>query len=260
MSSSREILLNAAETGDVEKLRDFGASEPEKLQALGLTIEDLLAAAATTNQTDVVQFCITSGAKITPQVESAASSGTGVEVYEILLPLGLPQLNESLRTSGGVVVRAVSDDDIALLTYLLENGADPDGGGRFEWMPAIAVAIEEGKDLEIIKLLARYGADVKRKGLLAMAANEDRVDVIEYLLESGASINEDVGDCVLLPHDKGSALHVAAAEDHLDVVRTLVEKGADVGLKDSEGKSALDKAKQAGHSVIVDFLEHHRAT
>jgi ankyrin repeat protein len=248
------MLLNAAQAGDVEDLRDLGAAEPEKLRAIGLTVEDLLAAAAATNQTTVVQFCVTCGAKITPQVESAACNGSGVEVYRLLLPLGMPQLNETLHTSGGVVVQAVSNNDIALLTYLLENGADPDGGGRFEWMPAIAVAIEEGKDIEVLKLLDRYGADVKRKGLLALAANEGRVDIVEYLLKAGASISEDVEDCVLLPHDKGSALHVAAAEDQLDVVRTLVEKGADIRLKNSEGNSALDMARHAGHSDVVDFL------
>jgi ankyrin repeat protein len=122
-------------------------------------------------------------------------------------------------------------------------------------MPAIAVAIEEGKDLEIIKLLVKYGADVKRKGLLAIAANEGRVDVVEYLLEQGVDLDEDVGACVLLPHDKGSALHVAAAEGKIDVVKVLVKRGAMVGLNDEDGRTALDKARIAGHSHVIAFLE-----
>jgi ankyrin repeat protein len=257
MSNSRETLLAAAQSGDVEKLKVFGPS-PEKLLSEDLKIEDLLAVGAQANQPSIVEFCLKSGAKITPQVELAACNGGGVEVYRLLLPLGLPQLNGSITAAGGVIVNAVSNDDLLLLTFLLENGADPDDGGRFEWMPAIAVAMEEKKDLETIKLLVKHGANVKSKGLLALAANEGRVDIVEYLLDLGVEIDEDVEDCVLLPHDKGSALGVAASMEQLDVVRILVERKADVWLKDSDGRSALDKAGEAGYSDIVTFLESCR--
>lgn len=217
-------------------------------------LEDRLAEAVEAGQTEQIATLLQNGAKITTKAELAATIHGQIPVYKILISHGLPKLNKPLHTAGGHVVSAVSSDRLDLLKFLLEKGADPDGGGRFEFMPAIAVAIEEGKDLEVIEVLREAGANVKENGLLAMAAWEGRIDVVNWLLDHGADIDEDVQMSALVPHDKGTALHVVAETDRVDVVRLLLERGASTVIRDSDGKLALDKAREAGQAGVVTVL------
>lgn len=54
---------------------------------------------------------------------------------------------------------------------------------------------------------------------------------------------------------KGVLLRIAAHGGHTEMARFLLEKGADIQLKSSDGKSALDWAKEMGHAEIVRLLE-----
>jgi ankyrin repeat protein len=47
------------------------------------------------------------------------------------------------------------------------------------------------------------------------------------------------------------------ASDHanLDIVRHLIEKGADINVKDNEGRTALDLARENGYTIVVEYLE-----
>lgn len=218
------------------------------------TLEDRLASAVEACQLPQIKTLLTAGAKITPTVERAATIHGQIPVYEILLSHGLPNLNNPLQTSGGHVVSAVSNDRQELLHYLLQHGADANGGCRFDFMPALAVAIEEGKELPVLETLRIAGANILEKGLLAMAAWEGRLDIVNWLLDHGAAVNEDVETSILVPHDKGTALHVAAEAGRVDVIGVLLGRGADWRVRDSDGKVALDRAREAGRDGVVALL------
>lgn len=55
--------------------------------------------------------------------------------------------------------------------------------------------------------------------------------------------------------NKGVLLRIAAHGGHTEMARFLLERGADAELKSSDGKSALDWAREMGHAEIVRLLE-----
>jgi ankyrin repeat protein len=52
----------------------------------------------------------------------------------------------------------------------------------------------------------------------------------------------------------GSPLHLASGKGLLDLVQLLVDKGADPLIKDPSGQIPLDRARQGGHTEVVEFL------
>lgn len=50
----------------------------------------------------------------------------------------------------------------------------------------------------------------------------------------------------------------AANWGRTEMAKLLLERGADRGIKDEDGKTALDKARQKGHADVVALLEVRR--
>ncbi len=83
---------------------------------------------------------------------------------------------------------------------------------------------------------------------LAIAAGEGDLAKVQLLLARGASPNSEGPDGV------STALIEAAWGGHTAIVELLLAKGADVNRRDSEGKRALDRAREEGHEEIVRML------
>jgi ankyrin repeat protein len=61
-------------------------------------------------------------------------------------------------------------------------------------------------------------------------------------------------------NDNGfSALFWASFKDYTEVVKLLLDKSADVNTKAKDGYSALNRAKENGHTDIVELLEKAEA-
>jgi ankyrin repeat protein len=109
--------------------------------------------------------------------------------------------------------------------------------------------------------LVEGGAEIGESCALELAARTGRVDNVARLLDLGANPNEvPPADnwCVSLKDKEqglGSALHAAASKGHSEIVSLLLKRGADEGLKDSKGRTALDKAKIVYHEHVVALLE-----
>jgi ankyrin repeat protein len=52
-----------------------------------------------------------------------------------------------------------------------------------------------------------------------------------------------------------SALLWASSRGRLSTVQLLIERGADIRIKNKEGKTAMDCAREKGHKDIVTLLE-----
>lgn len=76
------------------------------------------------------------------------------------------------------------------------------------------------------------------------------LEMVEYLASRGADVNKGV---------RSSSLHYAACFGRANLVRLLLSYGANPELRDEEGKTALDKARERGeesHREVVQILQH----
>lgn len=107
--------------------------------------------------------------------------------------------------------------------------------------------------LEEVKSLLEQGASVNHlqestgSSSLAVAAQENKISVVEYLIEKGANVN--VRDA-----SGGTALFGPATNGFVKMATILVENGLDVNSVDSTGFTALHYASYRGRSSMVDYL------
>lgn len=84
------------------------------------------------------------------------------------------------------------------------------------------------------------------------------MEMTEWLLEMGADIDEmpveDEGTWARR-EEFGSPLHWAAEGKNWDIVKQLLEKGADKGLKDTQGRTVLERG--GNDEVLRRLLEEH---
>jgi len=83
---------------------------------------------------------------------------------------------------------------------------------------------------------------------IQMAANNDRLDVIKFLVEKGAEKDYQH------PLTKMTAFHLAAYDGFEDVVKYLAEKGANVNIKMKGEVSILRAVKDEGNVKMAELL------
>jgi ankyrin repeat protein len=109
-------------------------------------------------------------------------------------------------------------------------------------------------DLAKVRLLVEKGADVNAQSkagntaLLIASAQAGNLEILRYLFEHGASIQEarnEMGETPLLR---------AAATDDLGMVKLLIEKGNNSNAQDAGGRTPLLRASAHGNVEIVKLL------
>ncbi|MDH3492282.1 MAG: ankyrin repeat domain-containing protein [Acidobacteriota bacterium] len=129
-------------------------------------------------------------------------------------------------TNQSPLYAALLADDMELFKKLLDKGADPniaDSEGAF---PLSEASIRNGADVETVRLLIEKGADVNKV--------------------------ENNGASPLIYAAQNSGIDV---ETRKAIIRLLLKNGADKSLKDKTGKTALDWAKETGHTEMVEILK-----
>ena len=96
-------------------------------------------------------------------------------------------------------------------------------------------------DLRLVRLLVEAGAPVadacpcaNHESALFAAVNIGAADVVDYLLDHGASVDGGAFD------GETTALHVAVYRERHDLVRRLLAAGADPASTDAHGRTAAD--------------------
>ncbi|ERE91588.1 protein phosphatase 1 regulatory subunit 12A-like protein [Cricetulus griseus] len=80
--------------------------------------------------------------------------------------------------------------------------------------------------------------------ITAMACIDDNVDMVKFLVENGANINQ--------PDNEGwIPLHAAASCGYLDIAEFLIGQGAHVGAVNSEGDTPLDIAEEEAMEELL---------
>ncbi|KAI0152067.1 ankyrin [Hypoxylon sp. NC0597] len=229
-----------------------------------IALQRALNSAAKEGQVDVVKYLLDRGSCIiTPPAIRYAFAMKRWDVLEAYLDRGwdinspmeggntLPLINEMIKSRPHT-------------QWCIDHGADPMAGNMFRSMEIPSQAAKKA-DPKVLQILKDGGADFTKSNALHSAATSDRegrVDVMAFLLdEAGVSINmrEFEWDQDLFERHSPSriktALHYAAQSGPLENVKFLVERGADLSMKDGEGRTAADLAKERGFHEALPLLE-----
>lgn len=170
---------------------------------------------------------------------------------------------------------AIVSDQTDVVAFLLEKGLDPNSP-EFAYHPAIENAAGNG-NLEIVRMLLDYGANVKETNALARAQCLGHIEMLKLLVQKGGmDINgpqkrwvdftgyepadEDDNDEAPDTEEEEAAqkspvLHLAVAKGQIEVVRALLfDLKADATLTDGKGRTALQRAQKKGNKKILQLL------
>jgi cytohesin len=237
-----EEMLQAAQRGDVAKVRQLLASDTTLANAKGAHNKTPLHWAAEKNYPELAELLLTAGANINAEVSWgmtplhwAANMGSR-DVAEILLVHGAaPQLNMWAAAGLGMldVVQSFWDSPTTLKPGAGQTRTRDLGDGKWGKAPP------PESYLELIS------------EALHIAARNGHVDVAKFLLEKGADIN-----CRGFFGAPG--LHWAAIHGHKAMVEFLIGHGADLTLRDQQFNStALGWALEGNQTEIADLLKTH---
>ena len=165
---------------------------------------------------------------------------------------------------GTPVGYAARNGDLEIVRCLLEAGADPDVGSSLA-VPVNA-ALDKGHE-EVALCLLEGGADpLCDPPAIAKAAATGSVQVVQWLVESGADVDAVAERIVVMPAPseldrqspiviEGSrALHVACRMGHPEIVRLLLKGGADPFAPDGMGRSPREHAEDGRNADVVAAL------
>jgi len=145
------------------------------------------------------------------------------------------------------------DEDLELLTHLIQRGAEVMKPSRDSWT-ALHGAVMVGS-VPTVKLLLLAGANPDSRGpkgytalhLCSTKGAAVFTRVLEVLLASGAnpSLENEYGE---------TPLHLASYQRRVDTVRALIGAGADITKNNMRGETSLYVAAKRGNVSCVRIL------
>ncbi|AQN68741.1 putative ankyrin repeat protein [Saudi moumouvirus] len=245
---------------------------------------------------DMVKYLIESGADINGEFNDsilAASIYGHKDIIDYLLKNG-----PNFDTINNGLMEASGDCFMSIIKYLLESGIDINYNNSFaldiacknKHLSAIKYLLDNGSDInirrdtlerlgtqfDIIKLLVERGLDKKSINILLISACFClRLDIIKYLIESGADVHiendsplikaiysgvyRDNKAIVQYLIENGANIHVdnnkplilACEKDQLEMVKLLIDYGANICTNSDE---ILQKTIIEGHNEILKYL------
>lgn len=121
-------------------------------------------------------------------------------------------------------------------------------------------------DQKMIRTALTEGADINEPWMtnlpLYWAANNNQVEVVKLLLNTGADINGLSGIA------KRSALHEAALRGNYEIVKLLIDTGADINIRNAHDRTPLyyvtsppvPLSKPNNADLIAEYLIAHGGT
>ena len=129
---------------------------------------------------------------------------------------------------------AINEGDVDEVRILLEQGTTPDGTDPTKWTPLMNAA--ELGNLEIIKLLLSYGAEINHADQHGMTPLHIAVDIaIDGTLQTRGILREEP----------------------TEIIRFLLDSGADMNVKDIRGETPLDWSQKYQSEKISTLLNKH---
>ena len=164
-------------------------------------------------------------------------------VFQELLKRDIPY---DVKNQGDGVLEEASE---AHVERLLAEGAKPT-------VTTLERAIEWRNDAlirQIVKELKTQKVDLSTKGCSALenAIAIGDLKSVRYLVKQGVAINAMIADvdCDYTP------MHVAAQSPSVDILKFLIENGGDIQIKDGDGKTPYDYAKEMKLKDNMELLK-----
>uniref|UniRef100_A0A8C7XIK9 Protein phosphatase 1 regulatory subunit n=1 Tax=Oryzias sinensis TaxID=183150 RepID=A0A8C7XIK9_9TELE len=183
----------------------------------------------------------------------------------------------STRSSDLSGVRACIDDNVDMVTFLVEHGASVNQPDNEGWIPLHAAAscgyldiaeylISQGASVGVVNSEGETPLDIAEEEamgeLLKNEINRQGVDIEAARKEEERIMLRDArqwlnsGQIQDVRHAKsgGTALHVAAAKGYVEVLKLLIQAGYDVNIKDYDGWTPLHAAAHWGKDEACRIL------
>ncbi|XP_046544946.1 ankyrin repeat and SOCS box protein 3-like [Haliotis rubra] len=155
------------------------------------------------------------------------------------------------------LTEAIRNNDVDRVQSLLDSGEITDIDEVYDVLTPLCEACHvNARDVALLLLSSGARVNAPSKSLakrplhIACDTAEDRVNLIECLLEAGCDINAQ-------DEDGNTALHLACTHANFEVTRLLLNLGADVTLEDVDGETALLRSCYAGEDTLIQMLLEH---
>lgn len=173
----------------------------------------------------------------TPLSMVSKARANRIELAEVLLAAGAALVHRGESIDGSPLHAAVSAGDVALVEWLLRNGASPLARSYGGEDALFAAVLAESWNPAIGALLLTYGAKVNARSrdkntVLLQAAQRGRDEALAFLLNAGARVDAVDGQ-------GQTALMHAAQRGLLPTLNLLMGAGASLDAADKSGRTAL---------------------
>ena len=164
--------------------------------------------------------------------------------------LGQTPLDIAIKEAGNAFYRNSKDKDIRLkiLELLLQNKANVNGKGQWDWTPLERALNPSNPKLPIVKMLLRYGANIfhkdKRLNITLLEYAKTKNPEIKNLLENYHNLLQKV-----LTNPNKQTLHDAIKDDYHLIVRRFIRCGMPVDDSDLALAKQYD-SKMSGPIIL----------
>ncbi|HEC18659.1 MAG TPA: hypothetical protein ENI97_04885 [Gammaproteobacteria bacterium] len=221
-------LMNAAKDGNLQAVQ-AAAQRDADINQRSNKGKSALMFAASENHADVVQWLLEQGADV--------------------------NATDNYGTTALIVAATAGHDEVVKL--LLENGADAtlrDDSGGAALVNAVYFGRVKTVQLLLDYLLADKGPGLEKRDaeeLLMLASGLGHTDIVSLMVKAGID-----------PNGRGlkqrTPLMAAAAFDRPEVAKVLLALGADPEIRDEDGQTALDVARDRGSDDVLALLSNGR--
>lgn len=154
------------------------------------------------------------------------------------------------------LMQAVKADNAAQVRQLIAAGVDVNAADASGDIPLIMAAYLG--HTEITRLLLEAGADVTavdsgmKATALHAAAYAGRTEPARLLIQHGIDVDAQG------PYNGYTALHDAIWQNNVETARVIVDAGADLTLRNHEGQTPLEMARDRKRQQIVAMIEQRQ--
>ncbi|MFJ3958166.1 ankyrin repeat domain-containing protein [Arthrobacter sp. NPDC090010] len=188
----------------------------------------------------------------TPSSAASADAGKSrAAARAALRPAERARLDQDL-------IRAAKANDPARVRQLIAQGGDVNAKDSIQDSAFLYAGAEGFND--VLRLTLAAGAEVRstnRYGGTALipACEHGHVETIRILIAAGVPVNH-VNNLGWTGMQEAILLNTGGPRQQ-EAVRLLLAAGADPGIKDPQGRTALDNARRTGFTEIAKIIETH---